>query len=277
MVDLSETVWQRTRRDWWRHAESPQGRIVELATTVALSVWAVSLYPSDALAAEQAWIQGRTIAGGLVVLGVFWVSVVFVALAPRALNKDARRALRQYAVDTPRLEITDAYPSYHRTVDGSPSTIWCIRVSNVTATTIATNVELSIVSVGHLVDSVFPVKLHEAAREDYQKPPPQETRNIRYGDTARYEIVSEPYNDTSDSPAKLEWHSSEFQTGLEGELSNGGVAVLQAHLERDRYVDILLRAVADPPCLVVEQRFRLRRLGPFNAGALGIFNLETIR
>lgn len=250
---------------------------MELLITVALSMWAVTFYDSNDSDLVQAWIQGRTIVGGLCVFAVFWLAVVFVALAPRALNRDARNELRAYQVGTPVLEIGAPEPSYGRIVDSGPSTVWGVSVRNATPLTIAHNVQVTIQQGRPYGLTIFPVMLHQAVKVDYYSGQFIEERHIRNGDTVAYDLFSEPFrrdgkpNDLS----SLGWHSTEINNNdVVGSLDVKTLSFLEAMIEREGYFDFLIRAVADPPVPVAERWVRLRKMYTGGGGDSGLYDFE---
>jgi hypothetical protein len=274
-MDVHETDWSRTRRIWWAQVESVRGRIVELLVTVALSICAVSLYPSGSSAATQAIVQSTTITVGLLLVALLWLAVVFGVVAPRVLIRDAREALRVLDVGTPQIELSGTFPTYHRKVDGQRSAIWCVDIANPVVGTVAKNVQVWIRSVGNLGRRSFPAHIHEVARVDWQDTdrfPLADSRDIRHGDELRYEIVSEPFEDLSETPAKLRWHSADFQTGTEGVLGLLETTLLELILDEGDPIEVVIRAVAAPPSPVVERTFFLRRKADGDTD-LGLFEL----
>lgn len=271
MVNLRESVFGKACRLWWGWFASAIGSFTQTVWALVGTVYAVSFYgPPDSgqSTAEQAVIQVTVIAAGLVSIWVIVWAYYFFWRAPRQMIADARAEIESRRAHTPVLAISEPAPSYGVEIDGLRSTLWRFSVSNSSPRAVATNVVVS-VEIDGTRPPVFPLVLHERVRprEAFPIPPKvSERRDIRFGETPVYDLISEPHYPMPDM-AELQWHSAEFNHAEETPLPPQDYAMVSAMHQLHGYVDLLVRAVADPPTNVAERRFRLRLLQDEELGA----------
>ena len=250
---------------WRQSIESPAGRVAELVITVGLSVYAVTLYPAEADQSMHALIQGGTVVGGLVVAALVWLIVVFVAIAPRMQNREARRELKVMQVGRPVLSIGEALPTYGYEVDSWACVLWRVTVENTTPLSVAANVEVTLHGTHHR-PRAFPLLLHQQIHpRDAVTIPPLvwERRDIRHGDTCQVDLISEPRPAGPAVRITIEdfnWHSAQFNHDEAFALEPFDVALVEAEIEERGSFGFTIRVVADPPTAVAERRFELRRV-----------------